>query len=236
MSRETSLPKYIQLAEMLIREIAAGHLIDGARLPTERAMAEDMGVAVGTLRKTLAELESKGLLERVQGSGNYVRVRPEVDSIYAFFRLELVGGGGLPTATVISVRTLAKPKALPFIGQGEKAHRIRRIRTLGGVPAALEEIWLDGRFATTSARFPAADALPESLYLFYKETLDLVISRVEDRVGLDPVPSWVPPENTMDKDQMAGHVERIGWDQDGQPAEFSHTWFDPAHVRYFNRV
>ena len=45
----------------------------------------------------MADLERKGLLERREGSGNYVRHRAEVDSVYAMFRLELIGGGGLPT-------------------------------------------------------------------------------------------------------------------------------------------
>jgi len=50
------LPKYIQISERLIREIAAGHIADGARLPPEREMAADLGIAVGTLRKALGDL------------------------------------------------------------------------------------------------------------------------------------------------------------------------------------
>ena len=81
---------------MLVRDIAAGRMIDGEKLPPEREMAKSLGIAVRTLRKALAELQGKGLLERVQGSGNYVRPKPQVDSVYAFFRLELAEGGGLP--------------------------------------------------------------------------------------------------------------------------------------------
>ena len=55
-----ALPKYIQISEMLIREIAAGHLADGARLPPERDMAADLNISVGTLRKALSDLVEKG--------------------------------------------------------------------------------------------------------------------------------------------------------------------------------
>ena len=58
MAQTSELPKFIQLSEMLIREIAAGRLVDGARLPPEREMADDLGVAVGTLRKALADVEA----------------------------------------------------------------------------------------------------------------------------------------------------------------------------------
>ena len=52
-----TLPMFVQVSELLIREIAAGRLIDGERLPPEREMAKSLHVSVGTLRKALAELE-----------------------------------------------------------------------------------------------------------------------------------------------------------------------------------
>ena len=113
------LPLHVEISEMLAREIQAGVLADGSRLASERLMADELGVAVGTLRKALLELTQKGLLERVQGSGNYVR-KPKksqnVDTIYSFFRLELVKGGGLPTAQVLSVERLNKAEHFPPFG------------------------------------------------------------------------------------------------------------------------
>ena len=47
------LPIYQQIAEQISREISAGLLIDGQRLPSERQLAVDYGVAVRTLRKSL---------------------------------------------------------------------------------------------------------------------------------------------------------------------------------------
>lgn len=52
-SRTTDLPKYLQVSESLIRDIGAGVLADGTRLPPEREMAADLGISVGTLRKAL---------------------------------------------------------------------------------------------------------------------------------------------------------------------------------------
>ena len=98
-----ALPIYQQVSELLTREIAAGRLLDGQRLPPERAMAAEHGVTVRTLRKALAELTARGLLDRRQGSGNYVRVNDDVRSIYSMFRLELSEGGGLPTARLLSL-------------------------------------------------------------------------------------------------------------------------------------
>ena len=64
-----NLPLHIQISEMLVREIKAGMLANEERLPPERQMAERLQISVGTLRKSLADLESKGMLVRKHGSG-----------------------------------------------------------------------------------------------------------------------------------------------------------------------
>ncbi len=223
-----SLPIYIQISEMLIRDIRAGRLQDGERLPPERDMAKQFGISVGTLRKALADLAEKGLLKRRQGSGNYIRYGSAADSIYAFFRLELVGGGGLPTADVLSVTTLEAPGGFATMGL---AHRIRRLRKLGGKPAAIEEIWLD---AICSPSLEAKD-LSESLYHFYRTRLGLWIQKVEDRIGTDLVPGWGSGLLPGATDPL-GAVDRISWDQHGRNIEISRTWYDSRHVRYVSRL
>lgn len=226
-----SLPLYVQISELLIRDIQAGRLMEGERLPPEREMAGQFGISVGTLRKSLADLAAKGMLERRQGSGNYVRHVAAADNVYALFRLELIEGGGLPTAEVLSVATLPKPTGLPDFGTSDRAHRIRRLRRLNGQPAALEEIWLDAGYAAQLA----AHDLSESLYLFYKDRLGLWIGRVEDRIGVGDAPDWghglIPGAPSI-----MGQVDRISWDQMNNRAEVSCTWFDARTVRYVSRI
>lgn len=225
-----ALPKYVQIAEMLIREIASGRLADGVRLPPEREMAAELGLAVGTLRKALEDLEAKGLLRRVQGSGNYVRYRPEAAGIYAFFRLERREGGGLPTAEVISVDHLRD--GVPDFGVVSSAYRIRRLRRLSDDPVALEEIWLDGRWVENLS----AEDLSESLYLFYRRKLGLWIASAEDRVGVDDVPDWRIAAFGHPVGARVGYVERFGRTPDGTIAEYSRTWFDSDKARYVSRL
>ena len=232
MADASSLPKYIQVSEMLIREIAAGHLVDGARLPPERDMAVELGISVGTLRKALNDLASKGMLERVQGSGNYVRHQTDVASVYALFRLELIGGGGLPTARVTSVERLPKEQDMPDFGPSDDGHRIRRLRSLDNELIALEEIWLDASYRDTVT----AQDLSESLYHFYRNDLALIIGSAVDEIGAAPVPNWGCDTFGLWAGDIAGYVERVSFDVGGQPAEFSRTWFDYNKARYISRL
>lgn len=228
-----ALPLYVQVSEMLIREIAAGRLLEGEKLPPEREMARGLGIAVGTLRRALADLAEKGLIERRQGSGNYVRAPAGAVGVYAFFRLELVRGGGLPTARLLSVTRAPAPAPgeLPSFG-GDLGWRIRRLRYLGDTPAALEEIWFD------AARAPELDPaeLSESLYLFYRDRLGLTVARAEDRVGVGAVPDWAPAQFPLAPGAVCGEVVRASDDAAGRRAEASRTWFDPATTRYVSRL
>ena len=226
------LPIHLQISEMLAREIKAGILLDGERLEPERVLAQRLGIAVGTLRKALADLGEKGMLERVQGSGNYVRNVDTNNTIYGFFRLELLTGGGLPSAVAVSVDKVAADDSVSF-GRADNYYRIRRLRRLSDVDAALEEIWLDASYV--NRKFHASD-LNESLYQFYKEDLGFWIARVEDSISVSSPPDWRPADFTTDAGPVWGYVERCGWDQHGLQAEYSRTWFDTASARYVSRI
>ena len=109
-----ALPVYIQISELIARRINAGQLLAGERLPTERDMAREFSIAVGTLRKALRALQMQGLITRKHGSGNYINTSPEATNVYSLFRLESLGGVGLPTAQLISLRRQKKPQNIPI--------------------------------------------------------------------------------------------------------------------------
>lgn len=232
LKNQSSLPVFVQISELLIREISAGHLLDGERLPPERTMAGQLGTSVGTLRKSLAELEKVGLLERRHGSGNYITAKSDAESVYAFFRIELLKGGGLPSARVLSVDRQVKPVEFPAFGTSSEGHRIRRLRFLNEFPVAVEEIWLDAGY---SDKIQVSD-LSDSLYLYYKTRLGFWITRAEDHVSIDQAPDWSSAEFGQLPGETCGYIERISWDQDNQSAEFSRTWFDTGKARYVARI
>ncbi len=230
-SAATRMPLHLQISAMLAREIQSGVLMDGEKLAPERQMAAHLSISVGTLRKALLDLEEKGMLNRVHGSGNYVHHSVEAENIYALFRLELISGNGDPTATIIDIAKASKTADMPQYGESDMAYRFRRVRKIGDVTAALEEIWLDASYATSIDESAVAD----SMYLFYKEKLGFWITRAEDRVSVAPSPEWAPAQWPISDVPYCGYVERLSRDQKGQVAEFSRTWFDPETVRFVSR-
>jgi len=217
-----------------MREIAAGRFVAGDRLPPERELAKQFSTTVRTLRKALNELNKSGLLERVQGSGNYVRSNKpgaeSVGSIYSLFRLELPEGGGLPTAELLSVSEINKPSSLPEFGTSSRACRVRRLRSLDNTPIAVEEIWLDRDAGKIDSK-----SLGDSLYRYYQVKLGFWIHKAEDRVSVQSLPKWAPESFGDGYDNAFGFVERLSWAQYKHPVEYSRTWFNPLTARYVQR-
>lgn len=228
-----ALPTYLRIAERLTRDIVAGRLRPGDRLPPERNMAAHLGVTVTTLRKALAILTERGLLDRRQGSGNTILAGDTSRGVYALFRLERPEGGGLPTAELLSLVRRDKPADLPYLGSAvPQAWNIRRLRFLDNVPVAIEDIWLDGRFSGKLT----PETISESLYRSYSELLGLTIARAEDRLGAGPIPDWAGDRLGAPPGSVMALARRRAFEADGRPAEVSSTWFDPDRAAYVARL
>lgn len=63
---------YVKLADHIAARVAAGDLAVGARLPGERDLADEYGVALGTARRAMRELRDRGLVRTLPGKGTYI--------------------------------------------------------------------------------------------------------------------------------------------------------------------
>ncbi len=68
--------EYAQVADYVESLIRSGILVPDARLPGERALAEQYGVALGTIRRAIEELRRRGLVVTLPSKGTYVASLP----------------------------------------------------------------------------------------------------------------------------------------------------------------
>ena len=67
--------EYQKVIDYICQEITDGRIRIGDRLPTERLLSEQMGVSRNCVREALRNMETFGLIECRQGSGNYLSCR-----------------------------------------------------------------------------------------------------------------------------------------------------------------
>lgn len=71
------IPIYQQLVDAIRVSVQRGELAPKEKLPTVQQLSEELGVARGTIKRAYDELELLGLVEKLQGSGTFVKYRPE---------------------------------------------------------------------------------------------------------------------------------------------------------------
>lgn len=66
----SSAHTYVQLADLLEARMRSGELV--GKMRAEKDIAEEYGVAYGTVRRTMSLLRDRGLVESIQGRGTFV--------------------------------------------------------------------------------------------------------------------------------------------------------------------
>ena len=70
---------YVQVADAIEADIRAGRLPVGARLPNERDLGSQFGVAAGTARRAVKALKERGLVKVLPSKGTFVVEPPAKD-------------------------------------------------------------------------------------------------------------------------------------------------------------
>jgi len=73
--------KYLRVKSHLMNKLQSGAYRPGMMLPKERELAVSLGVAPGTLRQALREIEADGLIRRVRGQGTFATTPDQRQSL-----------------------------------------------------------------------------------------------------------------------------------------------------------
>ncbi|WP_270939171.1 GntR family transcriptional regulator, partial [Falsiroseomonas oryzae] len=204
-------------------------------IPAEPELAAELGVSPGTVRRALAALERRRLVERRQGRGTFVAAHTSERALFHFFRIvDASGRRHTPTSLVLDCRTgpasEAEAAALD-LPQGEAVHRVERIRALAGEPVILERILLP------AARFPGF-ALPvlqemtDELYVLYQRDHGVTIGRAEERLAAIAATPEQAGKMRLWPGAPVLEIARVAFDLADRPVERRVTWLDTRMHRY----
>lgn len=151
--RDSPMPLYYQIVNVLRSRIDTGEWAPGDKLPSEAQLASSFGVSTVTMRQALGVLERQGRLTRRQGIGTFVKETEDLpDRVRLTVPLELIAE---PVAG-LDVRALSIDRVVPpadirtvlGLSPGETCVQVRRLRssTRGPVTYATSymPVWLAG--------------------------------------------------------------------------------------------
>lgn len=216
------VPVYYQLFEAIRAQLDTGSFTAGSKLPTERAIAELLSISRQTVRHALARLERDGLVHRRQGDGTYVS-EPRVEGSLRFlssFTSELSQRGVRVRSRVLDLRRLAPPSAvaaeLQVAHAKDSAVMLRRVRSLDGVPAVFETVWLPADLCAPLLDMNMED---RSLFATLRDTLGLVPHRATERLSATILDDFEANELERRAGDPALLVERRTQMDSGRPLE-----------------
>jgi DNA-binding GntR family transcriptional regulator len=158
-------PRFMAVADALATQIGAGDLAPGAQLLPERELCKRFEVSRVTLRRALATLRDRGLIEADAARGWFVSgpTLGEPNALMGFS--EMAAQRGLvATADILRAETRAatldEAEALR-IAPGAALFSLERVRRLDGAPIAIEHSRVPLRCAPD---LPEADLARGSLY------------------------------------------------------------------------
>ena len=70
--KESRIPIYLQLKELIKERILQGEYRPGQLIPSERELCMQYGISRMTARQAIGELQNEGYLYKLQGKGTFV--------------------------------------------------------------------------------------------------------------------------------------------------------------------
>lgn len=219
-------PLYARVRSALVSRLMAGEWTPGTPLPGESALAAEMRVSPGTLRKAVDSLVADGVLSRHQGKGTFVTEQTPERANYHFFRLvDGLGERVLPEAGAETVTLLTTgPEAAQRLGLAaqDKVVLIDRVRAIRGRPAMLETV------VVPAALMPGLESetpLPNALYPHYQARHGISVVSTEDRLSAAPAGRAAARVLGVTEGTPLLVADRVAFDLAGRAVEWRRSQF-----------
>lgn len=232
--RDSPVPYYFQLAELLETEITSGRWQQNTRMASEPELGERYGLSRTTIRQALARLEQRGLIDRRKGRGTFVRGEPGMwllQSSDGFFQDEIDRTRRQVTSQII--RAVREPlpawacEALE-LPQGSYGATLERLRAIDGLVALFVVNHLPERLADATL---AISNPHESLYRRLHELTG--ITPHGGRRTLEAIAAAPPLAQLLELEVGApvAFIESVGWDEDMVPFDCYRAWLRTDRTR-----
>jgi GntR family transcriptional regulator len=207
----------------------------GSKLPSEPALAEQLGVSRATLREAMRTFESQGMLKRQQGVGTFV-VGPT----------QVIDSG---LEVLESIETLAEKIGLEVsMGDFEISHLLADVVQAEKLNLAVSDPVVEVRRVILTHDSPVAylvDILPEPVLnseilatQFTGSVLDLLInigkpplSTSKTEISAIHAPVDVAKALNIQRGDTLLLLKGLLFNEAGDPVDYSHSYFLPGYFR-----
>ncbi|NLS18571.1 GntR family transcriptional regulator [Rhizobium sp. P40RR-XXII] len=234
-----------KLGEVVKRQITEAIMMGkwsaGTVLPSEIALSQTFGVAVGTIRRALMDLTNEGLLSRRRKTGTVVTGRTPQHSLRFFFQYFRLHGldGSLQNSTsdVLSLQNRQASEE-EYVGlrleSPAEVIAIHRLRSVGEKPVMHEVLALPAHLLPG---FPEKrEDVPALLYLFLLDRYGIRISAVREQIAADMATEEDCRLLQLERPSAVLTIDEVAYDQSAVPVLVAKHRATTRSHRYVHEV
>lgn len=235
--RLDSRPLYILVKEKIDELICNGTFSLGSRLPSENALADDLGVSRATLREALRALEEEGKIIRQQGIGTFIaprlsKMQKGIEDLFSV--TETIESQGFKPGTEgytiwqekmgeLSCVFEEKPDDLMWV--------IERIRTANREPVVYCKDYLSQKLVPTKLDL-TKNPYGESIFEVLEKQYHLRITHAIARIIPLTAPDWLATNLKIVSETPLLLLEQRIYDQKEQLIIFSRNYFRHDKIEF----
>jgi GntR family transcriptional regulator len=236
----TFRPLYLQIRDLLLRNMESRQWRPGEALPSEIELAARFGVSQGTVRKAIDALAADHLVVRRQGKGTFVATHTEEKtSMFRFLRIRRSDGRDeYPASRLLDVRrgkASAEVARVLELKGSESVLLVRRVLEYAGEPVVLDDITLPATLFKGLTR-GRVEAYRGSMYGFFETQCGVRMLRAQERiraVAADAATAAILKVRTGDP-LLA--VERLTRTYGDRPVEWRRGLYSTRRHYYLNEL
>lgn len=233
-NKESPLPLYYQVKEILLEMIDNGQLKPGDLIPPEREICDIQNVSRMTVNKSIMSLVNEGYLYREQGKGTFVSKPKESQQLQLKgFTQQMIEKGMKSNSTILSFEineaTKKDIKMLNLQDEYSRVFEIRRLRIINDEPFAIEVVWIPEQLCPGLTQEMLEG---RSLYEIFNQKYKLTLKKAKQTIEPKILNEYETKLLNQNPNSLALMFKRVTYLENDIPIEYTKEIYRSDKYKY----
>lgn len=229
LDKTSHMPLYEQLRQALLEAITSGRIPEGAKLPTEEELCDQLGISRPVARQAYSALIAEGYVERMRGRGTFVlcsNTRGRFLNTQMSFEREMSILGKSHHTDLLSQEWITGNPELATklnLELTERCFYMKRMRYVEGKPFVLLENYIPELIFPGIEKYDLAE---NSLYNIFEKKYRVKVVRAERMIGAQTANREFSQFFGVECGSPVLFITNVAIDQHDRPVDFSKEYLD----------
>ncbi|MBQ6934687.1 MAG: GntR family transcriptional regulator [Clostridia bacterium] len=235
-NKNSSVPMYEQIVQILKKEILEHKYPEGGSIGTHEDLVKRFGVSLITVRRAVLILQKEGLVVIRQGKGTFVKTKAVSDDLSTLTVVNNILKHKDPAPKVV-VKSIGLIKTPPYFDAslkkelGDECVRIVRAHMLDGVVYGYAKMYLPEEYGSLITQ---SDVENHSIYEIYQNKFGVKLGKGIQKISADKATKTLADAMDIAPNTPVMCIERKSYSADKELIEYMELYYE--HSQYYFQV